>query len=41
MKYLNLTIGHLHEGSSKIARLDGLTSQLWATRAFMDDPGPG
>lgn len=37
MKYMDLTVGYLHEGSSKTARRDGLTSQLWATRAFMND----
>lgn len=37
MKYLDLTVGYLHEGSSKSARRDGLTSQLWATRAFLDN----
>ncbi|WP_168791281.1 hypothetical protein [Paraburkholderia aromaticivorans] len=36
-KYLDVTVGYLHEGSSKAARRDGLTSQLWATRAFLDD----
>ena len=37
MKYTDLTVGYLHEGSSKIARRDGFTSQLWATRAFLND----
>ncbi|RDK03084.1 hypothetical protein [Paraburkholderia lacunae] len=36
-KYLDVTVGYLHEGSSKVARRDGFTSQLWATRAFMND----
>jgi hypothetical protein len=36
-RYLDWTFGYLHEGSSKIARRDGLTSQLWLTRAFIDD----
>lgn len=31
------TLGYLHEGSAKIARRDGVTSQLWLTRAFLDD----
>jgi hypothetical protein len=31
------TLGYLHEGSSKLARRDGITSQLWLTRAFLDD----
>ena len=35
--YLDVTIGYLHEGSSKVARRDGFTSQLWATRAFLND----
>ncbi len=35
--YLDLTLGYLHEGSSKTARRDGITSQLWATRAFLND----
>lgn len=37
MKYLDVTLGYLHEGSSKTARRDGITSQLWATRAFFND----
>ncbi|MGF6774931.1 hypothetical protein P3T21_000118 [Paraburkholderia sp. GAS334] len=37
MKYLDLTAGYLHEGSSKIARRDGLTTQLWLTRAFIEN----
>jgi hypothetical protein len=36
-KYLDVTLGYLHEGSSKVARRDGVTSQLWATRAFLND----
>jgi hypothetical protein len=36
-KYLDVTVGYLHEGSSKLARRDGITSQLWATRAFLND----
>jgi hypothetical protein len=36
-KYLDLTLGYLHEGSHEFARRDGLTSQLWLTRAFIDD----
>jgi hypothetical protein len=36
-KYLDVTLGYLHEGSSKLARRDGVTSQLWATRAFLND----
>ncbi|WP_260854210.1 porin family protein [Paraburkholderia sp. BCC1886] len=37
MKYLDVTLGYLHEGNHAVARRDGLTSQLWATRAFFDD----
>jgi hypothetical protein len=37
LKYLDLTVGYLHEGHSSKARRDGLTGQLWATRAFFDD----
>lgn len=37
LKYLDLTVGYLHEGKTSKARRDGLTSQLWATRAFFSD----
>ncbi|QBR01194.1 hypothetical protein E1956_28690 [Paraburkholderia pallida] len=36
-KYLDWTVGYMHEGSSKVARRDGITSQLWLTRAFLND----
>ncbi|HYS64340.1 MAG TPA: hypothetical protein VEN30_11075 [Paraburkholderia sp.] len=36
-KYLDVTVGYLHEGSSRESRRDGITSQLWATRAFFND----
>lgn len=36
-KYFDFTVGYLHEGSSKVARRDGITSQLWAIRAFFND----
>lgn len=36
-KYMDLTVGVLHEGDKTIARRDGLTSQLWATQAFFND----
>ena len=36
-KYLDLTVGYWHEGSSKTARRDGFTAELWATRAFLED----
>jgi hypothetical protein len=31
------TVGYLHEGGTRIARRDGVTSQLWLTRAFFND----
>ncbi|MDR5751940.1 MULTISPECIES: hypothetical protein [unclassified Caballeronia] len=37
MKYLDWTVGYLHEGNADLVRRDGLTTQLWATRAFFDD----
>jgi hypothetical protein len=36
-KYMDLTVGYLHEGDKHIARRDGITAQLWATRAFFSD----
>jgi hypothetical protein len=36
-KFLDATVGYLHEGNGISARRDGLTSQLWLTRAFLDD----
>jgi hypothetical protein len=36
-KYLDWTIGYLHEGNTDLVRRDGLTTQLWATRAFFED----
>lgn len=35
--YLDATLGYLHEGNGITARRDGITSQLWLTRAFFDD----
>jgi hypothetical protein len=35
--YLDATVGYLHEGSGLTARRDGLTAQLWLTRAFFDE----
>jgi hypothetical protein len=35
--FLDATVGYLHEGNGISARRDGLTSQLWLTRAFFDD----
>jgi hypothetical protein len=37
MKYMDVTVGYLHEGNSDLVRRDGLTTQLWATRAFFSD----
>jgi hypothetical protein len=34
--YLDATLGYLHEGSNSTLRRDGLTAQLWLTRAFFD-----
>jgi hypothetical protein len=36
-KYVDATIGYLHEGNSLTTRRDGVTSQLWLTRAFLND----
>ncbi|SEJ05497.1 hypothetical protein [Paraburkholderia diazotrophica] len=36
-RYLDGTLGYLHEGGGLKARRDGLTAQLWLTRAFFDD----
>ncbi len=36
-KYLDGTIGYLHEGNGIAARRDGATAQLWLTRAFFDE----
>jgi hypothetical protein len=35
--FVDGTIGYLHEGGGLKARRDGLTAQLWLTRAFFDD----
>lgn len=35
--YLDATLGYLHEGSNSTLRRDGITAQLWLTRAFFDD----
>ncbi|MBP0595243.1 hypothetical protein J8I87_37425 [Paraburkholderia sp. LEh10] len=35
--YIDGTIGYLHEGGGLKARRDGMTAQLWLTRAFFDD----
>ncbi len=36
-RYLDVTVGYMHEGSTKASRRDGITSQLWATRAFLNE----
>ncbi|RFU45246.1 hypothetical protein [Paraburkholderia sp. DHOC27] len=36
-RYVDATIGYLHEGSGITARRDGATAQLWFTRAFFDE----
>jgi hypothetical protein len=35
--WLDGTLGYLHESGGLKARRDGLTAQLWLTRAFLDD----
>jgi hypothetical protein len=35
--YLDATLGYLHEGNSETLRRNGITAQLWLTRAFFDD----
>ncbi len=36
-RFTDVTIGYLHEGNQIVARRDGLTVQLWLTRAFLDE----
>lgn len=36
-KYLDWTATYLYEGSKKSIRRNGIASQLWLTRAFLDD----
>lgn len=36
-RFIDATIGYLHEGNGIVARRDGATAQLWLTRAFLDD----
>lgn len=36
-RFVDATIGYLHEGNGISARRDGGTAQLWLTRAFLDD----
>ena len=35
--YLDATLGYLHEGNVLTARRDGVTAQLWLTRAFFNE----
>jgi hypothetical protein len=35
--YLDATLGYLHEGNGLTARRDGITAQLWLTRAFLSE----
>ncbi len=36
-RYLDWTVSWLYEGDSRLIRRDGLTSQLWGVKAFLDD----
>ena len=36
-RYVDWTIGWLHEGDNRLVRRDGLTTQLWAVKAFFED----
>ncbi|WP_322104315.1 hypothetical protein [Paraburkholderia sp. J41] len=36
-RFVDASIGYLHEGNGISARRDGATAQLWLTRAFFDD----
>jgi hypothetical protein len=36
-RYLDGTLGYLHEGGGLTARRDGMTAQLWLTRAFFNE----
>ncbi|WP_158940879.1 hypothetical protein [Burkholderia sp. S171] len=36
-KFIDATVGYLHEGNGLLARRDGLTAQLWLTRAFLNE----
>lgn len=37
LRYLDWTVSWLYEGDTRLVRRDGLTSQLWAVKAFLDD----
>ncbi|TWJ33591.1 hypothetical protein JN12_00268 [Geobacter argillaceus] len=36
-RYVDWTVGWLFEGDNRLSRRNGLTTQLWATRAVLDD----
>jgi len=36
-RYLDWTVGWLHEGDNRLVRRNGLTTQLWAVKSFFDD----
>jgi hypothetical protein len=36
-RYLDWTVGWLYEGDNRLVRRNGLTTQLWAVKAFFDD----
>lgn len=36
-RYLDWTVSWLYEGDTRLVRRDGLTGQLWAVKAFLDD----
>jgi len=36
-RYLDWTVGWLHEGDNRLVRRNGLTTQLWAVKEFFDD----
>lgn len=37
LRYLDWTVAWLYEGDSRLIRRNGLTTQLWAVRDFLDD----
>lgn len=36
-RYVDWTVGWLYEGDNRLTRRNGITTQLWATRAMLDD----
>lgn len=36
-RYMEWTVGWLHEGDNRLVRRNGLTTQLWAVKSFFDD----